>query len=122
VQILDTPRLIGSNESVGIASARFERSTLPLHEGTRTVLLRILKIITPVKCVTPLYDGHIALPEEGKLHRRFRHRNSTNFSKEPPVWSFDIDKPGDYGLFNSRRGLRAGLRLLWDATDILLSK
>ena len=50
--------------------ARFERSTLPDHEGTRTVVLRILKIITTMRCVIPLYDGNIMPPKEGELHQR----------------------------------------------------
>jgi hypothetical protein len=113
--------LIGSNEFVGSALARFERSTFPLHKGTRTVILRILKIITPVKCVIPDYDGYIVQPEEGEFHRRFRiHRNAKNllkFKEDPPVWSVDIDKKGT---------MTRALQLLWDATDIttrsLLSK
>jgi hypothetical protein len=64
-------------------------------------VLRILKIITPVKCVIPLYDGNIVPPEEGKLHRRF------NRVQKPLAWSADIDelKGGMY---------RRGLQLLWD--------
>jgi hypothetical protein len=96
-----------SNESVGSALARFERSTLPAHKGTRTVVLRILKIITPVKCVVSLYDGYIVSPEEGKLHRRSKYLRYAK-TLDPPVWSFniDLDKPNVM--------LRRGLRLLWD--------
>jgi hypothetical protein len=60
-----TSKIDDSNESVGSALARFERSTLPDHRGTRTVVLRFLKIITPAKCVTPGYDGYICEPKEG---------------------------------------------------------
>jgi hypothetical protein len=91
-----------SNKSVGSALVRFERSTLPDHKGTRTVVLRFLKMITSVKCVKPLYDGYIVLPKEGELHRRCR-RNTINNSIRP-AWSANIDK--------SAR-LR-GLQLLWD--------
>jgi len=84
----------------GSALAQFERSTLPDHIGTRTVVLRFLNIITPVKCVIPLYDGYIAPPQEGELYRRtfrsFHHR----------VWSVNIDEPSM---------LNRGLQLLWDA-------
>jgi hypothetical protein len=63
-------------------------------------VLRILKIITPVKCVIPLYDGRIVQPEEGELHRKYPAKS------DPPVWSADIDK---------RKGAMArGLQLLWD--------
>jgi len=56
----------------GSALARFERSTLPEHKGTRTIVLRFLKIITPVKCVIPLdvHDDYMYYPKEGELHRR----------------------------------------------------
>jgi hypothetical protein len=90
-----------SNKSVGSALARFERSTLPEHKGTRTVVLRILKIITPVKCVIPDYDGYIAPPKEGELHRRIKKSKDI---LNPPAWSTNIDK----GV------MLRGLRLLWD--------
>jgi hypothetical protein len=90
-----------SNRSVGRALARFERSTLPDHKGTRTVMLRILKIITPVKCVIPDYGGYIALPKEGELHRRTKKSMPIS---NPPAWSTNIDK----------NVLLRGLGLLWD--------
>jgi hypothetical protein len=66
-------------------------------------MLRFLKIITPVKCVIPLYDGYISPPEEGELHSRFsRKLNKLN----PQVWGINIDKKGVM--------VRA-LQLLWDA-------
>ena len=89
-----------SNKSVGSALARFERSTLPEHEGTRTVVLRILKIITPVKCVIPGYDGHVCPPKEGELFQRPGNK------KILQVWSFDID---------NTKIIKRGLQLLWDA-------
>jgi hypothetical protein len=61
-----------SDEVVGSVLARFERSTLAKHEGTRTIVLRILKTMT----VTP--DG----PKEGELYCKLKQR----------VWSVDIDK------------------------------
>lgn len=83
---------------------RFERSTLPDHKDTRTVVLRFLKIITPVQCVIPLYDGYIAWPKEGELYQKVPY----SFSKSgPQVWSANIDKPK--GL------MQRGLQLLWDA-------
>ena len=88
--------------SVGCALVRFERSTLPEHKGTRTVVLRFLKMITSVKleCVIPLYDGYIVPPEEGELHRRYRKSSAL----KPLVWSVDIDK--SFAL--------RSLQLLWD--------
>jgi hypothetical protein len=91
------------NLSVGSALARFERSTLPEHKGTRHVVLRFVKMITPVNCVIPLYDGYIAQPEEGELHRKYPKIPK---SLHPPVWSVNIDNP---------KGVMVrGLRLLWD--------
>jgi hypothetical protein len=78
-----------SHEFVGSALARFERSTLPDHIGTRTVVLRFLKIITPVKCVMPLYDGYIYCPKEGELFRR-----TYKYRRDQRVWSVNIDKTG----------------------------
>jgi hypothetical protein len=92
-----------SHEFLGGALARFERSTLPDHKDTRTVVLRFLKIITPVKCVMPLYDGYICRPEEGELYRRSR----SPFKVDQSVWRVNIDKSAD--LIRIR-----GLRLLWD--------
>jgi len=87
----------------GSALARFERSTLPDHKGTRTVVLRFLKIITPVKCVIPNYDGFIVPPKEGELHRKFNTRGANDKSNQP-VWSVDIDKSV----------MLRGFQLLWD--------
>ena len=84
--------------------ARFERSTLPEHSGTRTVVLRFLKIITPVKCVIPDYDGHICCPKEGELFQKSGHKDRQK------VWSVNIDKRD-----GPRHGISSGLRLIWDA-------
>ena len=46
-----------SNKSVGSALARFERSSLPDHKSTRTVMLRFLKIVAPVKCVMVIFGS-----------------------------------------------------------------
>ena len=90
------------HEYLGRALARFELSTLPEHKGTRTIVLRFLKMITPVKCVIPNYDGHIFSPKEGELHRRSnRYTNRTS-----DVWCLDIDKQG--------MSVRC-FQLLWDA-------
>ena len=81
---------------------RFERSTLPEHNGTRTVVLRFLKIITPVKCVIPNYDGHICFPKEGELYQKSGHKD------RPKVWSVNIDKSKGHA------SITTGLKLLWD--------
>ena len=60
-------------------------------------MLRFLKIIRPVKCVIPLYDGYIVQPKEGELHRILRSTSKKSSSKaieelNPVAWSFDIDQ------------------------------
>jgi hypothetical protein len=54
---------------------------MPDHEGTRTIVLRFLKTITPVQCVTPRYDGFMRQPMEGELYQ-----------KAGKFWSINIDK------------------------------
>lgn len=49
----------------GTVACRFERSTLKRHAGKRVLLLRVLKVVEPVRCVEPGYDGHIQQPLEG---------------------------------------------------------
>ena len=66
-------------------------------------MLRILKMITSLKCLIPSYDGHTPQPSEGELHRG--STKSVN-KLDHPVWSVDIDKP------NSR--FARGLQLRWD--------
>jgi hypothetical protein len=85
-----------SHEFVGTALARFERSTLPEHKGTRTLVLRFLKIIKPVKCVIQLYDDLKCCPKEGELYRRSTYGTD--------VWSINIDQRSEY---------RSALQLLW---------
>ena len=66
-------------------------------------MLRFLKIITPVKCVIPSYDGYICIPKEGELYRR---RGIGPHHKLGEPWSVNIDRlNGD---------MLRGLRLLWD--------
>jgi hypothetical protein len=85
-----------SHKSIGSVLARFERSTRPDHEGTRTIVLRFLKIITPVRCVMS-YDGYIKQPTEGGLYQ-----------KGGKIWSIDID--------NSKCvRLNPGLQSLWQS-------
>ena len=96
----------GSNNSVGSALARFERSTLPEHKGTRTVVLRFLKIITSVKCVIPNYDGYIVPPMEGELHRR-----CLNYARKKPI---EILNPLVWNVNIVKSSTLRGLQLLWD--------
>ena len=78
--------------------ARFERSTLPEHKYTRNIVLRFLKIITPVECVIPSYGGYINCPREGELYQKF------TLDGRQRVWNVNIDEMA--------KG--EGLKLLWD--------
>ena len=90
--------------TLGSALARFERSTLPDHKGTRTVVLRFLKMVTPVKCVIPLYDGYVCFPTEGELHRR---TFTDSVKRRNQVWNLNIDNC-------KSKVIKRGLQLLWD--------
>ncbi|KAG6853273.1 hypothetical protein C0991_005544 [Blastosporella zonata] len=46
---------------------RFERSKLLDHAETNTVVLRVLKILDPIKFNIPGYDAYIPLPQAGGL-------------------------------------------------------
>ena len=83
-----------SHGIVGSALTRLERSTHSDHKGTTNVVLRFIKIITPVECVIPLYDGYISCSKEGELHRKKLHWQS--------VWNLDLDKSQSllYEVFN----------------------
>ena len=85
--------------------SRLERSALPDHKGTRTVVLRFLKIISRVKCVIPQYDGHIPCPKEGELYQNCQARPKASQN----VWSVNIDES------EGPESPGPGLRLLWDA-------
>ena len=97
---LDTAIIDYSHKLLGSALARFELSTLPEHKGTRTILLRFLKIMTPVECVLPHYDDYICWPKEGELYRKKIIINRV------PEWSFNIDKPCHTRGSSNRRSLK----------------
>ena len=98
-----------SHEFSGRALAQFQRSSLPEHEGTRTIVLRFLKMITPVKCVVPLYDGYLSCPKEGELYMR-----TNRYTLKPEAWSVNIDK-------KEKQKLEPCFQLLWDASPPLQS-
>ena len=67
-------------------------------------MLRFLKIITPVKCVIPLYDDYIRCPKEGELYQR------VSMKSQVQAWSVNIDV-----IQHKKKLMQRGLRLLWDA-------
>jgi hypothetical protein len=56
------------NRRPGSALCCFERSNLPQHKGARIVVIRIVKIISPVTCKYPNYND--IMPVEGELLQR----------------------------------------------------
>ncbi|TFK52207.1 hypothetical protein OE88DRAFT_1657322 [Heliocybe sulcata] len=71
----------------GRALIQFERSTLPEHKGTRTVVLRIVKIIEMTK--SPASDDVSWMPEPqegGLVMKRVQKRSWV-------PWSVDVDRP-----------------------------
>ena len=46
---------------------RCERSTLPEHAGGNLLVLRVLKILDPIKPVDPHYDMRLPVPCVGSL-------------------------------------------------------
>jgi len=77
----------------GSAICRFERSTLPAHQGTRTVVLRIVKITSPVKQL--VFPNPYPEPTEGSLIMRIGPGNPRwPRSKETLLkpWSINVDK------------------------------
>ena len=68
-------------------------------------MLRFLKIITPVNCVIPHYDGYIAPPKEGDFHRTQRYGKA--------VWNFNIDQKAPL-WFSQWHKIRRGFQMLWD--------
>ncbi|TFK52874.1 hypothetical protein OE88DRAFT_1656523 [Heliocybe sulcata] len=72
---------------IGKALVQFERSTLPEHEGTRTVVLRISKIVELTKSETSGGVDGVPEPKEGGLVLK-----RTPNRKWIP-WSVDVDQP-----------------------------
>ncbi|KAF8074031.1 hypothetical protein FPV67DRAFT_1480389 [Lyophyllum atratum] len=71
---------------------RFERSTLPQHVGTRSLVLRVLDILEPIKAVIPGYDMHLPVPKEGGLVET-HHGGPYPGSTPPRPWSINLDRP-----------------------------
>ncbi|GLB38722.1 hypothetical protein LshimejAT787_0505870 [Lyophyllum shimeji] len=65
---------------------RFERSRLPEHTGTRSVVIRVLKILEPIEVVIPGYDMRLPVPKEGDLI----HKHDLRQVLRP--FSIDLDK------------------------------
>ena len=74
---------------LGIARVCFERSTLPEHFNTRTVVLRIIDLLTPVECVLKDYDYYVKTPAAGELLSGSYHRMGKRAFRP---WSMDLDK------------------------------
>lgn len=73
---------------IGYVLVRFERSTLAEHANTRTILLRILKELSPIECVFDDYDSYIARPTSGRLVSGIFHKGGRKYRP----WSANLDK------------------------------
>ncbi|KIM74149.1 hypothetical protein PILCRDRAFT_826517 [Piloderma croceum F 1598] len=71
----------------GTALCRFERSS----QRSRTIVMRVVRITSPVRCVIPNYNGYVPMPVEGELVRRGGGR----------IWSHNMANP----YFKGLRGL-----------------
>ncbi|KAG5638633.1 hypothetical protein H0H81_011352 [Sphagnurus paluster] len=72
----------------GRMQVRFERSPLPEHVGTNTVVLRILKITEPIQALSPIAATCIKMPREGALFTYINRR-----MREECIFSLDLDNP-----------------------------
>ncbi|TFK52877.1 hypothetical protein OE88DRAFT_1313113 [Heliocybe sulcata] len=72
---------------IGTALVHFEHSTLPEHEGTRTVVLRISKIVQLTKSENADDPEEVPEPREGGLVMMRRTRGVW------VPWSIDVDRP-----------------------------
>ncbi|KAG6891800.1 hypothetical protein C0992_003683, partial [Termitomyces sp. T32_za158] len=63
---------------------RLERSTLPEHSERNFLVMRVLKILDPIKPVDPDYDGNVPVPIVGQLVMKSRRRIR--------LCIFDLDK------------------------------
>lgn len=62
---------------------------MPEHVNTRTIVLRIIDLLTPVECVIKDYDYYVGKPTAGELLSGSYQRMGTR-SLRP--WSIDLDK------------------------------
>lgn len=97
-----------SHKFVGRALARFERCTFQEHKGTKIVMLRFLKIITPLSESCPF------------MMAAFVAQGTESFIKdlEITLWSVNIDKSKgvSYKVFNY-----FGRHRLFDAGSVTVS-
>lgn len=90
----------------GRALAQFERSTLPAHRGTRTVVLRLVKIFDLARGENVPPSLSVPAPEEGGLALvRVSGPGPTRYIP----YAHDVDKEGPRG-----RIPRAALKLLFE--------
>ncbi|KZT09897.1 uncharacterized protein LAESUDRAFT_756119 [Laetiporus sulphureus 93-53] len=78
----------------GTILVKFERSTLPEDKGWRTLLLRVVDIVKPVKCVLPAYDEYVSRPTLGQLLQRggrpIKFRCDSERSSSQAAWTCEF--------------------------------
>ncbi|TFK52205.1 hypothetical protein OE88DRAFT_1627945 [Heliocybe sulcata] len=80
-------RIVNYMPFTGQALVQFERSTLPEHKGTRTVVLRIVKVIALTKPEASEDVSERPEPQEGGLVM------TRTVGRQWTPWSLDVDQP-----------------------------
>jgi len=96
--------------AIGIVRLRFEPSTLPEHSGKRTVVLRVLDILEPIRFWSPDTNEEKPLLQVGELVPSDGVHGSTPLS-------FNLDDPKPY-----RKGVNKVaklLKFLWESDPLL---
>jgi len=68
----------------GVAQVRFELSTLPEHKDLPTLVLRLLKVLSPLQPAVENPESLFPMPKEGELFQRFTR------SGRPRPWSYPL--------------------------------
>ncbi|KAF8870127.1 hypothetical protein BD779DRAFT_1729277 [Infundibulicybe gibba] len=84
----------------------FRVSSHPAASGQNTLVMRLLKIIEPVICAIPRYDGYMPPPEEGSL---LYNQSATGCKFRSKLWIYDVDRDSLPS---------AGLRVLHDISPL----
>jgi hypothetical protein len=77
---------------------------LPEHRGTNTVVIRIVKIISPVQYKISNYDGSIPLPTEGALVMR---KTSAGLVRTFSIDTAEVQYNALHGLFRNEETMSA---------------
>ncbi|CAA7265685.1 unnamed protein product [Cyclocybe aegerita] len=77
----------------GFVKARFELSTLPEHQGSQVLVLRILELLEPVQHLVPDAEDMMPVPQAGSLWCKMDRGG------KPKSWTYDLDQRADGDAF-----------------------